>query len=427
MMTFQATVLYIEDDEASRVLVERVLTYAGYRVLIASRALDGIDLARKHHPDLILTDINLPDLSGRELAVRLRSDSQLKTVPIVALIPQRQLAEQDRSFVAGISGAIAKPIDVNTFTHQIEHFLQGGGDAIDPAAFEPASPAYRPERVEQLETSVRQLETNYRDLRRADQIKNDFIQLTAHELRTPLTTVYGYSRLVQTSSAVQRIMAQDPEVRACLNGLVDSVERLYAVVNEIITVSRIASGQLDVRTGPVALRNVAQSVVASYEQVIRQRSLSVTIASEGWPATLMADEALLELAFSNVLGNAIKYTPDGGSITLAAETRDSVVRVTIQDTGIGIDPADQIHIFERFYTAGDTQLHSTSKAAFRGGGLGLGLAISKGIIEAHGGHIWVESDGCDLTALPGSTFFIELPLGQPPPEGTSVPGSHPHA
>ncbi len=426
-MTFQATVLYIEDDEASRVLVERVLTYAGYRVLIASRALDGIDLARKHHPDLILTDINLPDLSGREIAVRLRSDSQLKTVPIVALIPQRQLAEQDRSFVAGISGAIAKPIDVNTFTHQIEHFLQGGHDAIDPAAFEPASPAYHPARVEQLETSVRQLETNYRDLRRADQIKNDFIQLTAHELRTPLTTVYGYSRLVQTSSAVQRIMAQDPEVRACLNGLVDSVERLYAVVNEIITVSRIASGQLDVRTGPVALRNVARSVVASYEQVIRQRSLSVTIASEGWPATLMADEALLELAFSNVLGNAIKYTPDGGSITLAAETRDSVVRVTIQDTGIGIDPADQIHIFERFYTAGDTQLHSTSKAAFRGGGLGLGLAISKGIIEAHGGHIWVESDGCDLTALPGSTFFIELPLGQPPLEGASVPGSDPHA
>ena len=222
-------------------------------------------------------------------------------------------------------------------------------------------------------------------------------------------------------------MAQDPEVRACLNGLVDSVERLYAVVNEIITVSRIASGQLDVRTGPVALRNVARSVVASYEQVIRQRSLSVTIASEGWPATLMADEALLELAFSNVLGNAIKYTPDGGSITLAADTRDRVVRVTIRDTGIGIDPADQIHIFERFFTAGDTQLHSTSKAAFRGGGLGLGLAISKGIIEAHGGHIWVESDCCDLTALPGSTFFIELPLGQPPPEGTSVPGSHPHA
>jgi signal transduction histidine kinase len=81
-----------------------------------------------------------------------------------------------------------------------------------------------------------------------------------------------------------------------------------------------------------------------------------------------------------------------------------------QDTGIGISKEDQARIFERFYTAGDTQLHSTSKTAFRGGGLGLGLAISKGIIEAHGGRIWVESEGRDEERLPGSTFYIDLPI-----------------
>jgi len=426
-MTFQATVLYIEDDEASRVLVERVLTYAGYRVLIASRALDGIDMARKHRPDLILTDINLPDLSGREIAVRLRSDPQLKAVPIVVLVPQRQQAGHDKPFVAGASGTIEKPIDATTFTRQIEGFLHSDPGAVDPLAIEPASPSYQQERVEQLESSVRQLETSYRDLRRIDQIKDDFIQLTAHELRTPLTTVYGYSRLVQTSSAIQRVMAQDPEVRACLNGLVDSIERLHSVMTEIITVSRIASGRLDVRAAPTSLHSVVESVVESYRQVIRQRNLTVTVAPGDWPPTTLADGALLELAFSNVLGNAIKYTPDGGTIALTVETRGAWVRMTVRDTGIGIDPVDQIHIFDRFYTAGDTQLHSTSKTAFRGGGLGLGLAISKGIIEAHGGHIWVESDGCDPEALPGSTFTIDLPLNQPHAGSASPPERDPHA
>ena len=86
------------------------------------------------------------------------------------------------------------------------------------------------------------------------------------------------------------------------------------------------------------------------------------------------------------------------------------MRVSVRDSGIGIDQADQQYIFDRFYTAGDMQLHSTSKTAFRGGGLGLGLAISRGIVEAHGGRIWVESECCDEDRLPGSIFIVEFPL-----------------
>jgi signal transduction histidine kinase len=97
-------------------------------------------------------------------------------------------------------------------------------------------------------------------------------------------------------------------------------------------------------------------------------------------------------------------------INILCRINGTSVHISVQDTGIGIDPSDQKNIFERFYTANDTQLHSTSKTAFRGGGLGLGLSITRGIIEAHGGRIWVESAGRDERKLPGSTFFIELPL-----------------
>jgi CheY-like chemotaxis protein len=203
-MTKQATILYIEDDEASRSLVQRVLVYSGYKVLIATRALDGIDMAKKHLPDLILTDINLPDLSGREITVRLRAEPRLSGIPIVALTAQSITAERDKTFVAGVTGYITKPIEVEILLSKIEEYLQGQRDTVDAQALQAAQIAYNRELVERLEGNVRDLEASNRALRRLDQLKDDFIQLTAHELRTPLTTVYGYSRLVQTSPAVQR-------------------------------------------------------------------------------------------------------------------------------------------------------------------------------------------------------------------------------
>ena len=418
-MVKQATILYIEDDEASRNLVQRVLTYAGFKILVAARALDGIDLAKKHQPDLILTDINLPDLSGREIIVRLRSDARLASVPIVALMAQDHAVERDKTFVAGATGYITKPVDVERLVTMIESFLKGRRETTDGQALQSAQQAYNRELVERLEANVRDLEASNRVLRRLDQIKEDFIQLTAHELRTPLTTVYGYSRLVQTSTAIQRIMAEDQDVYACLKGLTDSIDRLNRVVNEIITISRVASGRIDLKLGPIDLQEIVDRVISGYLPVIQARKLTLKYDPAKWPGAFYADGALLELAFNNLFSNAIKYTPDGGVITLEATlTDDDLIRVSVQDSGIGINPVDQQHIFDRFYTAGDTQLHSTSKTAFRGGGLGLGLAISRGVIEAHGGRIWVESECCDEARLPGSTFFVELPMNMSTPGHT---------
>ncbi|HEX3052022.1 MAG TPA: hybrid sensor histidine kinase/response regulator [Aggregatilineaceae bacterium] len=409
-MTQQATILYIEDDEASRVLIQRVLTYSGYRVLVASRGLEGLDLAKKFRPDLILTDINLPDLSGREITVRLRSDPRLANVPIVAITAQIHSYERDKTFAAGVTGYLTKPIDVSTLISRIEEYLHGYHDPVDAEAMESAQNAYTQELVERLETNVRELEASNRDLRRLDGIKDDFIQLTAHELRTPLTTVYGYSLLVQGSEPVQVLMTQNEEVRMLLDGLITSVERLHSVVNEIITVSRIASGRVDIKSGPTNLAKVMQGIIEDYKSIIEQRNLKIIFDQSEWPSQVQADAALVELALSNLFGNAIKYTPDGREIILKAKVEDEKVQIGIQDKGIGINAEDQKRIFDRFYTAGDTQLHSTSKTAFRGGGLGLGLAICRGIIEAHQGKIWVESEGCDEKELPGSTFFVELPL-----------------
>lgn len=125
---------------------------------------------------------------------------------------------------------------------------------------------------------------------------------------------------------------------------------------------------------------------------------------------LMLDEEQIEVVFSNVLGNSVKYTPDGGDIWVSGQRVPAGVEITIRDTGIGIPKAEQKRVFDIFHVLGSLMHHSTSKHAFRGGGLGLGLPIAKGIIEGHGGTIALESSGQDLENPPGTICRIVLPL-----------------
>ena len=273
-----------------------------------------------------------------------------------------------------------------------------------------AQAAYSQEIVERLEGKIRELEKSYSDLQRLDKMKEAFIELTGHELRTPLTLIYGYGSLLQKSPVVAQMMEDSEEVHNLISNLLEAIERMSAVINEILLISRVASGQVDLSFNVVHLDAMLAKVVEDFHQAVEQRSLTIDVDAEKTPEKFYADRELLTLALANLLGNAIKYTPDGGAITIRAGQIEDKILITVQDTGIGINPEDQALIFESFYTAGDTQLHSTSKVAFRGGGLGLGLVICKEIIQAHGGKIWVESSGRDETTLPGSVFTISLPI-----------------
>jgi len=404
------TILYIEDDPASRLLVERALKHAGYRMLIAERGLEGMDIARREGPDLILTDINLPDMSGREISTRLRSDERFENTPIVALTAQSFDEYRHLAMAAGINGYLTKPIDIETLPEKIEYYLKGGRDDIDSEVLTKAQSKYAQEVVHRLETRIRELEDINTTLRRLDNMKDSFIQLTAHELRTPLTLVYGYSRLIEDNDAVKALLATNPDVAVLVTGLIESIERMQSIIDEILTISRIVTNQIDLSVGPTNLRRLIEKVIAEYEDAIQQRGLTLHFEDQDWPEKMQADSDLLQLTFSNLISNAIKYTPDGGHIYLSATPNEQNIKICVRDTGIGIDAKEQQNIFERFHTVHDPQLHSTSKTAFCGGGLGLGLAICKGIVEAHNGKIWVESAGQDHEKFPGSKFFLELPI-----------------
>jgi signal transduction histidine kinase len=146
-----------------------------------------------------------------------------------------------------------------------------------------------------------------------------------------------------------------------------------------------------------------------------ERQLAIDIGDLSGLPRIQADPALLLKVFQNVIVNAIKYTPDGGRVTISGrklldEKLGDCVEVQVRDTGIGIDPDYLELIFEKFYQTGKTALHSTGKTTFKGGGPGLGLSIARGVIQAHGGRIWAESKGHDEAACPGSCFHILLPV-----------------
>ncbi len=403
-------ILYIEDDPGSQLLVQRMLQFAGYEVLVAGTGLTGIDLARTSQPDLILMDINLPDLSGREVTTRLRALDGFTILPIVALTAQSQSGEREKAIAAGLTGYLTKPINVDTLPTQVADYLAGKKDQVDPDALAEAHTAYSQEVVERLEGKIRELESAYTNLKRLDKMKEAFIQLTAHELRTPLTLIYGYGRLLQDSPVISRMMLESDEVRQLIVNMLEAINRMTGVINEILLISRVASGRVELTISPVKLAELLPRVAAEYHQALTQRQIKVLFDTTQAPEKMEADRALLTLALTNLLGNAIKYTPDGGTITMTAVASGEQALILVKDTGIGVSKEDQKLIFESFYTAGNTQLHSTSKVAFRGGGLGLGLAICSEIIKAHGGSIWAESPGRDEEKLPGSTFTISMPL-----------------
>lgn len=410
--TLPAKILYIEDDPASRRLVQRVLDSKGFQVVVAADGLEGISMARQHHPNLILMDINLPSMDGREITTRLRSLPNFSDTPIVALTANHSAGSRELALAAGCTGFMTKPIDVISFPKQVHEYLQGRADPISENEKNQHLQRHAQNLVERLENKIHELENANKRLRELDRLKSDFIIMVSHELRTPLTLISGYAHLLDEQVKQTEESLPSEMVSGVAEGLNLGVTRMRDVVNEIIKVARIASGTLDLALGPVRLSEVVEDVYDEYREVVAKRHLNVQIGDLTKLPIVQGDGEQLKSAIYHIFSNAIKYTPDGGSIFVVGRAVGDTVDLIIQDTGIGIPDSEHRRIFDQFYTLGSIEHHSTSKFAFQGGGLGLGLAIVKGIIEAHNGRVWVESERRDVEQFPGSTFHILLPLEQ---------------
>lgn len=248
-------------------------------------------------------------------------------------------------------------------------------------------------------------------LQQLDHNKSNFISVAAHELKTPLTLIEGY-----TSMMVDVVQGSElPQMDSFLSGVETGIHRLRHIIDDMIDVSLIDNNLLTLNFQPLWISHLFTLLANELKRTVDERKQTFTIHSfEGSEIMIYADSERLYQALHNVVSNAIKYTPDKGRIAINGRLLPGFVEIIITDTGIGISPEHQAIIFEKFGQLGSADLHSSGKTKFKGGGPGLGLPITRGIIEAHGGTIWVESEGYDEVKLHGATFHILLPTRTEP-------------
>jgi signal transduction histidine kinase len=239
------------------------------------------------------------------------------------------------------------------------------------------------------------LQIAYKKLDDLDRLKSDFIAIASHELRTPLGLILGYASMLKDEAGGAAAQKLDVVVQSAL--------RLRGLIEDMVNLSHVESGQIGLRLETFCLQDLVQLVHMECDSLATAKNQSVTLNLPAEPLQIGADRAKLTVVLNNLLTNAIKFTPGGGRIMVGVEPRNGEVWVSVADSGVGIPVADLERIFERFY---QVEPHLTR----RQGGMGLGLPIAKAIIELHGGRIWAES-----VQGKGSRFTFTLPVSSKTP------------
>ena len=332
----------------------------------------------------------------RELKVEMYMPVLLarKLTALLALGPKadgRPYTEQDRETLLILAGQTGTALDNARLVNDLRRAEGDLGQLAD-----------------QLDETTRQLE-------HLDQTKTDFVAIAAHELRTPLSQIYGYTD--ELSSLKGEELSDAQAVHQFVQGISQGARRLKRVIDAMVDMSLIETGSLVLHPVALPVGVAVKNATATVMPVAEQRQIRIAVSDLSELPYVQVDSARVEQALVNLLNNAVKFTPDGGQITISGRHASRTagqewVELSITDSGIGIDPEQQDLIFGKFYRAENPMLHSTGDTRFKGAGPGLGLAIAKGIVEAHGGRVWVESSGRDEKSNPGSTFTVSLPVEQ---------------
>ena len=312
-----------------------------------------------------------------------------------------------------LSGLLHKVI---TYSFELGREMLSEADALElvaglmPVYLRAVEKAAALESDSQVQYISSELQNAQARLKKLDKSKSNFIAVAAHELKTPLTLIEGYAAMIGDLAA-----KENEQMHMLIQGTHNGIRRMREIVDDMIDVSQIDNHLLAMNFQPVWLNRVFIMLQADFANILQRRRHKLEVRPfAGSEVLLFADPERLYQALKNLVSNAVKYTPDGGTITIDGRTLPGFVEITVADTGIGISPEDQEIIFEKFGQLGDVSLHSSGKTKFKGGGPGLGLAITKGIIEAHDGSVWVESEGYDEIKCPGSIFHVLLPMRTQP-------------
>ncbi|NUP11069.1 MAG: hybrid sensor histidine kinase/response regulator [Polyangiaceae bacterium] len=372
METDLGTILVVDDDRMSTMMLTRVLTSIGHSVTSASSGKAALELLDSKAFDVLILDCLMPEMDGYEVLEIVRGKPALKDLAIIMVSGVEDMASVVACLELGARDYLNKPFDPAVLRARIQNAL-----------------AQKRSREREAKLYA-DLAANYEKLRELESLRDNLIHMIVHDLRVPLTNVIGGLDMLST------IASLDTDAKELLSLSHRGANTLLSLINDLLDVKRMESHALVFERRPVDLADVVNAACENVAFLATDEGVKL---NKDAPAgsKVMGDAALLTRVVTNLLGNAVKFTPSGGEVTVRARPGpDGSMELEVRDTGEGIPEDALVHVFERFYQV-------RSKRGTRTNASGLGLTFCKMAIEAHGGIIFAES-----TLGVGSSFVFRL-------------------
>jgi two-component system, sensor histidine kinase and response regulator len=431
-MTVRRKIVIVEDSRTQAESLRSLLDDAGFDVVVARTGAEAIDALRKVSADLVVSDVIMPGMSGFDLCAALRADPALRDIPCILLTSLADPLDVMRGLESGADNYVTKPYEPAQLLQRIERTLvsrlarRESAASVDPidveflgarfdvkaareqildvliSSFEDvvrANTALRAAEAERQRLFVQErqarieAEASRQKAEEANKAKSEFLAMMSHDLRTPLNAIGGYSELLAMGLRGEVNEAQ----LADLERIRRNQQHLLNLVNDVLSFSRLETGEIPLTIGPIGLAETVRPLSAVIEPQAAKRGIKCEFVGDGSDVIALGDRERVEQILINLLGNALKFTKEGGTVSMCCHQDERRGMVDVVDTGIGIPEEKLGIIFDPFVQVD----------ANRGkrDGVGLGLAISRKLARAMGGDITVKSVEGE-----GATFTLSLPL-----------------
>ncbi len=371
----RGSILVVDDTLENLRLLNSMLTERGYVVRPVPNGRLALNAAEKAPPDLILLDINMPEMNGYEVCERLKANEELRDIPVIFLSALNEIIDKVRAFQCGGVDYITKPFEFEEVLARVETHI-----------------TLRRFRAEILAKS-QELAASYAKLRELEELRESLTHMIVHDLRSPLSGTMGCLHILLTEAAKG---LSEPHLNF-LRLALSSATELMTRIDTVLDVNRLEADSVPLKLETVDLVGLAREMAASFE--FQRAGHDLQIDAQEPEIHVSCDREMITRVFLNLLHNAVKFSPAASLVRISIARGDNTVRVAVHDQGKGVPPEHSELIFEKF-----KQVENSKEIARKG--FGLGLAFCKLAVEAHRGTIGVESP-----EPRGSAFWFTLPTG----------------
>jgi len=362
-------ILVVDDQDANRLLMRDLLESQGHEVLEATGGTEALQRVGEAMPDVVLLDIGMPGMDGFEVCRRLKADPVTASIPVLLVTAMTQRDQRLLGIGAGANDYITKPVDRSDLSLRV-------GNAI---------------RMRHLYLEV---EAQYRQLEKLELLRDSLVHMIVHDLRSPLAGIRAYLDLVKMDGAGKLDLELTQSIDAARKVAVEMTD----MVSDLLDVSRLEVGKMPLELAPADMGGLVVEAVAAAGASPRVR---IRVEPPADRLRVVCDAGVIRRVLTNLVVNAVKFTPSSGQIAVSVRGNGSEVKVEVVDTGPGIPPEYHQKVFEK-YGQVEAARHGAKHST------GLGLTFCKLAVEAHGGQVGLES-----AAGAGSTFWIVLPVRGP--------------